>query len=361
MCFRKGTMGHFCLLSDPGSYVPLDWDLASDPTALGEWLDVFEKVFTEILQHAKTSYGRKAEKNIAAAAEQFRRQIESIRSDPASFGDGQLNVIALDRMRDRILRDNHIGDPFGPVKDRENALALERYPQVVRELHAMDGVDRWQHLVQCVFAGNIFDMGATSTLHTGRDGADFLAAVEESKPRPWLVDDFDALAERLVAAPPAPWAKAVVFVDNAGSDFILGVLPLVRELALCGTQIVLAANEKPSLNDITAFEITQLGRHLAAADDDLGALAQAGMLEVVSTGTDLPMIDLSDVSDELNDASADADLVILEGMGRAVETNFDAKFKVDTLRLALLKNETVARRLGGGLFDCVCKFTPAGS
>jgi len=73
------------------------------------------------------------------------------------------------------------------------------------------------------------------------------------------------------------------------------------------------------------------------------------------------MIDLSDVSDELNDASADADLVILEGMGRAVETNFDAKFKVDTLRLALLKNETVARRLGGGLFDCVCKFTPAGS
>ena len=84
------------------------------------------------------------------------------------------------------------------------------------------------------------------------------------------------------------------------------------------------------------------------------------MLEVVSTGTDLPMIDLSDVSDELNDASADADLVILEGMGRAVETNFDAKFKVDTLKLALIKDPTVAKKVSpdGQMFDCVCKYEP---
>ena len=45
-----------------------------------------------------------------------------------------------------------------------------------------------------------------------------------------------------------------MFVDNAGRDLILGVMPLVREMALAGTMIVLAANELPSINDITVDE-----------------------------------------------------------------------------------------------------------
>jgi hypothetical protein len=46
-------------------------------------------------------------------------------------------------------------------------------------------------------------------------------------------------------------------------------------------------------------------------------------------------------------------------MGRAVESNSDAKFGVDCIRLAILKDAMVAKRIGGGLYDCVCKFTPA--
>ena len=97
---------------------------------------------------------------------------------------------------------------------------------------------------------------------------------------------------------------------------------------------------------------------LAALDEDLAALVSGEMFEVVSTGNDLPLIDLSNVTDELNLAAADADLVILEGMGRAIESNLDAKFTVDTLHLALLKDEAVAARVGGQLYDCVCKYTP---
>ncbi len=45
-------------------------------------------------------------------------------------------------------------------------------------------------------------------------------------------------------------------------------------------------------------------------------------------------------------------------MGRAVESNFDAEFTVDTLRLALLKDPEVARRIDGEMYDCICKYTP---
>jgi uncharacterized protein with ATP-grasp and redox domains len=182
--------------------------------------------------------------------------------------------------------------------------------------------------------------------------------IEQTKPRPWFVDDYDRLAEDLLLAPPTKWTKAIVFVDNAGSDFILGVMPLARELSLGGTQIVLAANELPSLNDITVDEAIDVVERLAARDSDLAALIEAGMFEVVSTGNDIPLIDLADVSDELNAAAEDADLVLIEGMGRAVESNLDAEFTVDALRLACVKDEAVADHIGGQLFDCVCKYTP---
>ena len=34
-----------------------------------------------------------------------------------------------------------------------------------------------------------------------------------------------------------------MFVDNSGADVVLGMLPLARELARCGCQVLLAANE----------------------------------------------------------------------------------------------------------------------
>jgi type II pantothenate kinase len=172
------------------------------------------------------------------------------------------------------------------------------------------------------------------------------------------VDDYDRLEQDLLAGPPIKWGKVVVFVDNAGSDFLLGVMPLARELALAGTKVVLAANELPSLNDITADEAANQVELLTAVDEDLAALVAGGMLEVVSRGNDIPLIDLSGVTDELNQVAADADLVVLEGMGRAVESNFDAHFKVDALHLALLKDPSVAARVGGQVYDCVCKYTP---
>lgn len=52
----------------------------------------------------------------------------------------------------------------------------------------------------------------------------------------------------------------------------------------------------------------------------------------------------------------DTDFIVLEGMGRALHTNMHARFKCDTLKLAIVKNEWLAKSLGGKLFSVICKY-----
>lgn len=51
-----------------------------------------------------------------------------------------------------------------------------------------------------------------------------------------------------------------------------------------------------------------------------------------------------------------ADLLVIEGMGRALHTNLHAKFKCETLKLAIVKNKWLANRLGGDTFSVICKY-----
>ena len=41
------------------------------------------------------------------------------------------------------------------------------------------------------------------------------------------------------------------------------------------------------------------------------------------------------------------DLLVLEGMGRAIHTNLYTKFKCECLKVAVLKNKWLAQHLGG--------------
>ncbi|KAM0072313.1 putative pantothenate kinase [Helianthus debilis subsp. tardiflorus] len=56
-------------------------------------------------------------------------------------------------------------------------------------------------------------------------------------------------------------------------------------------------------------------------------------LKVVENGCGSPCIDLRKVSSELAAVAKDADLVILEGMGCALHTNYNARFKCDALKV----------------------------
>jgi len=88
--------------------------------------------------------------------------------------------------------------------------------------------------------------------------------------------------------------------SNAGECFWhAGMLPFARELLKRGTVVVLAANEVPSINDITAVELRSVVQLAAMFDKVIGRSLVEGVLYVVSTGTSMPVIDLSKVREYL--------------------------------------------------------------
>lgn len=354
-------MARFHLLKDPDNYVLYDWDLVQDAESLAYWLEHFEIQFRQALQCAADTYGSEPDgpERIAAACAHFDRILDYLRLHPDSLPGGTLGVYDICRLREVALREHGIGDPFACLKDRENRLAIDCYPRTVENYSALTGRDRWLALVKGVFAGNLFDVGSPAGMESHDVAPDFFHSIDNVRPRPWFVDGFDEFYADL-SAPGGAWSKAVVFIDNAGSDFILGLMPLVKELAVCGTSIVLAANELPSLNDLTAIDAQGCLNELVKLDTELAGLVAGGVIEIVSSGNDLPMIDLTNVSDELDVAAEGADLVILEGMGRGVESNFDTVFSVDALNAAVLKDTQVTRHVGGQLLDCIFKYTRAG-
>jgi len=354
-------MARFCLLKDPDNYVLYDWDLVRDTESLAYWLDHFVGQFDQTLKCATDRYGAEADglERIQAAREHFGRILEYLRLRPDSLPGGKLGVIDVCRLREMVLRGHDIGDPFANLKARENRIALGCYSKTLEGYGKLSGREKWLALARGVFAGNLFDVGSTAGMDAPDVPPDFFKSLDKVKPRPWLIDGFDAFYEDLTK-PAGSWRKAVVFIDNAGSDFLLGLMPLLKELASGGTSIVLAANELPSLNDLTAIETQVCLDALVCIDADLGALVADGMFEVVSSANDLPLIDLTDISDALNTAATGADLVILEGMGRGIESNFDTAFTVDALGLAVLKDPQVTKHIGGELFDCIFKYTRAG-
>ncbi|XP_077552660.1 4'-phosphopantetheine phosphatase-like [Haemaphysalis longicornis] len=50
------------------------------------------------------------------------------------------------------------------------------------------------------------------------------------------------------------------------------------------------------------------------------------------------------------------DLVVLEGMGRAVHTNLEARFRCEAIKAAVIKNHWLAQRLGGDMFSVVFRY-----
>lgn len=175
-------------------------------------------------------------------------------------------------------------------------------------------------------------------------------------PRPWVIDDLDKFIANWCKK---SWKKAVIFVDNSGTDVILGILPFAREMLRRGTQVVLVANDLPSINDITYTELIEI---ISKLKDEQGKLVgvDASNLLIANSGNDLPVIDLSSISQELAYLASDADLVIMEGMGRGIETNLYAQFRCDSLKIGgMVKHQEVADFLGGRLYDCVFKYDDA--
>ncbi|MCB9866141.1 MAG: DUF89 family protein [Phycisphaerales bacterium] len=347
-------MPYFCKLARPDLYVHGDWDLLADPAGREDWIRIFDEHTASLLEHARRSDCPPVEEACDAYELAFRHELERVRARPDDYAP--LTVYTLCKLRARLMRAYGIGDPYDKVKREENAAALGRLAAV---LQAVDGCPPdvvVETLIRGLLAGNKFDLGAkdTTELHAAGE-LDFFKTLEELGPRPWFLDHVDTIAARLAPGKCA-YRKAVFFVDNAGGDVVLGAIPLARYLADQGCAVVLAANDYPALNDILVDELGSVLARAAEVDERLAGHLRAGVISVVGTSCDCPLIDLSDVSTACNAAADDADLVILEGMGRAIESNYTAPMMCDTIRIAMIKNRSLAKYLGCRLYDLIAAF-----
>jgi uncharacterized protein with ATP-grasp and redox domains len=342
----------FCKLADASKYVACSWDLSADESGRRHWVEFFKRHLDTILKLGiESAPSGDALDRADHCRREFHAAFDAFAAEPKRWG--RVTILTLDGWRDEFLRRWGFVDPFAALKNRENERMLPVLPEICRQIDSLPPAKQLESLVLGLFAGNIFDMGADATAKQFLSSSpDFLQIRGKIAPRPWLIDDYDHFARRMSGP---IHRKAVFFIDNAGSDFVLGALPMVRWLAQRGTRVVVAANERPTLNDMTIADVRAWWPKIIHAEPSMADLP----IGLVSTGTGEPLIDLAAVSPELNAAAIDADLVILEGMGRGVESNLDAEFSCDAVHLAMIKDMAVAARHGGKVFDVVCRYWTA--
>ncbi|XP_074316909.1 pantothenate kinase 2 [Silene latifolia] len=379
------TLEVFPLLADPKTYEPNTIDL-SEQGELEYWFTVLSEHLSDLVDKAVASEGGTddAKRRGDAFARAFSAHLARLMEEPAAYG--KLGLANLLELREECLREFQFTDAYRSIKQRENEASLAVLPDLLLELDSMSEEKRLFTLIEGVLAANIFDWGSRACVELYHKGTiiEIYRMSRKKMQRPWRVDDFDMFKERMLGSgnkKVPPHKRALLFVDNSGADVVLGMLPLARELLRRGTEVVLVANSLPALNDVTAMELPEIVAEAAKSCDILRRAAEAGgllvdaminiqegskdespsvpPLMVVENGCGSPCIDLRQVSSEVAAAAKDADLIILEGMGRAIHTNFNARFRCDALKLAMVKNQRLAEKLlSGNIYDCVCRFEP---
>mmetsp|Transcript_3468 Transcript_3468/g.8203 ORF Transcript_3468/g.8203 Transcript_3468/m.8203 type:complete len:911 (+) Transcript_3468:246-2978(+) len=408
------TLEPFPLVADLESYDPNTIDITSEEQEREFWLRVLEDQVPTYVQKAVSSDGctAAAQRRADAFGTALKGHLNKLREEPSAYG--KLGLAELFELREECLREFSFDDAYKLDKGRENSVAMEVLPDLMAELDNMGEEQRLLSLVEGVLAANIFDWGAKQCVELYNNGTIldiYRKARGDICMRPWRVDTFDRFRDRWFQRPlvsgrrsPSAFQRAILFVDNAGADVVLGMIPFARELLKGGSEVVMVANSQPAINDITVHELRALikqtaelcpviaaarraGRdaiaanggklpppsgvlasshrtsfELRRAEEMAEALERTSLIEgprlyVLGSGHGSPCLDLRRVTAELADASVGADLVVIEGMGRAIHTNLYCQFRCPSLKLAMVKNAHVAERLfNGGMYDCICLY-----
>lgn len=380
-------MGRFVHLENPDTYLPGLWDFSREPEARRVWAARLRTHLADTIRHAAAAEPEATRAHLERVAPSWRGVIDCL--DDLSQRSPGRTVLELVAARDALFRGEHPekGDgPAGPfdvfsaLKERSNAWALPRYAETVQAWDAVTDtaehagtpraagtggarVDpaRLEHGLAGMLAGNVLDVASAVVAEAARAGDSAMERiVREVRERPLGIDGragAASLLDRLLMRREHP--TVLLFVDNAGMDFVLGVVPFARELLRLGFRVALAANERPALNDVTCREAVSLLDRLDADDDLLAGYRRLRALRVVSTGNGTPGIDLGNVAEQVN--AVEADLVLLVGQGRAVESTWNAVLARPSLRVATLKSPLVAERLGLSAFDTIVETREAGA
>ena len=113
--------------------------------------------------------------------------------------------------------------------------------------------------------------------------------------------------------------------------------------------MILCVNSKPAINDITIAELIVVMKNACKLNRILDHAYNVSKSLIISeTGSASPCLDLSRINSDLVDLiiKNNVDLVLLEGMGRSIHTNYHARFSCDCLKIAIIKNQWLAERFG---------------
>jgi len=330
-----------------------------DETAKSFWSKQFPTLILKFAAQAE-----KTEEGSTQRAESFKTEYLEMVDLLMKDHDNFLSVRILLQLNEQLLQKHGFIDVWRSQKQIENSLALSKLHVRLKEVDEIEaGLNerinrrRWEELFRGVLAGNIFDSGATAVQDILSENEHFglQDALKKIQERPWLIDCFDDFMKRLENG---PHTCATFFCDNSGVDIVLGVIPFVRELLRNNTTVILVANSEPSLNDVTYPELVAIIEETAEICPIVKDNYVSNNLVLRESGQKCCCLNFLNIDETLVDTMLqyNSDLIIIEGMGRSLHTNLNSRFKCDSLKLAVIKNKFLASRLGGNLFDAICKY-----
>ncbi|RUP51674.1 fumble-domain-containing protein [Jimgerdemannia flammicorona] len=408
----------FPLLDNLGAYHPDTFELI-EPQSQRYWIDTLESGMDHLIDMAAQWESERAredkdegqedtvlapvvtasmrtadfvdEEDIRHRLEQFSNLFKShlvrLRSSPTMYGS--LTVRGLLNLREQCLRELGFPDIFSKVKRLENRAAFGRLRAVLDDIDAVEQ-DRLRVtlLIKNILAGNMFDWGSNQVLEMLRSGQlDFESAkIRVRIPTEPQFNSLNAFLDSVCEGPRRrTYTKVVIFVDNSGADIVLGVIPFARYFLAKGADVILAANSFPAVNDVTvsvsdgivfsmlsiflngrpaahhqpkqASELKSIMSSVAELDETIAKAWCENRLVVKATGSSSPCLDLRRIDDDLATACQDVDLVVLEGMGRAIHTNYHARFRCDALKIGVFKSPAAAKELGAQMYDGLVVFS----
>src|SRR5688500_14722469 len=163
----RSSLSPFVKLADPSTYVACAWGLTVDMAARRHGVEFFKRHIRTILRlghEAGVARGRVAEdraRAVEACGVEFDATFDALVAQEAC--DERLTILALDARRDALLQKHGFQDAFIDLKNRENEKMLPLLPRVCGQIDALAGSEQLRAIIEGVFAGNIFDMGAEAT------------------------------------------------------------------------------------------------------------------------------------------------------------------------------------------------------
>lgn len=88
----------------------------------------------------------------------------------------------------------------------------------------------------------------------------------------------------------------MIFVDNAGIDLVLGILPFAVEFLKNGSQVICCSNSKPALNDVTHKECATAFNVASEVCEDIDRAIRNKKLLFFESGGEGPCLDFRNLN-----------------------------------------------------------------